>query len=144
MPTSAIVTLHPVWDCRWSRPGHRLTGVADTLQPEGEWVCVREGERRTVHQEECAQCSHWEPMFATGMASAAAAAGTQPMTAEELLEAGLRGVLVLIAIGLIAVGFTMLTSVLAIPFTILLWLCAAAIVAFATFARFAADETPDR
>ena len=39
-------TLQTIWDCRWSRPGYRLMGVKDHLQPEELWVCVRTGERR--------------------------------------------------------------------------------------------------
>jgi hypothetical protein len=51
-----------VWDCRWSRPGYRLFGVKEHLQPENLWVCVRQGERRSVTEEECEKCSHWEAL----------------------------------------------------------------------------------
>jgi hypothetical protein len=27
-------TLQTIWDCRWSRPGYRVLGVQDHLQPE--------------------------------------------------------------------------------------------------------------
>ena len=42
----ATATLQTIWDCRWSRPGHRLSGVEDALQPESAWVCVHDGNRR--------------------------------------------------------------------------------------------------
>lgn len=54
--------MHTIWDCRWSRPGYRLTGVPDHLQPESLWVCVRRGERRDVTEEECENCRHWEEL----------------------------------------------------------------------------------
>lgn len=54
-----------VWDCAWSRPGYRLFGVEDHLQPETVWVCVRT-ERRNVTEEECETCPHWVPAPGTG------------------------------------------------------------------------------
>ena len=45
-------TLQTIWDCRWSRPGYRVFGVQDHLQPEKLWVCVRRGERNGVTEEE--------------------------------------------------------------------------------------------
>jgi hypothetical protein len=61
MATNVATTLQPIWDCRWSRPGYRLFGVEDQLQPEKLWVCVR-AERRSVTEEECASCPYWEPV----------------------------------------------------------------------------------
>ena len=60
MNTSSTATLQTIWDCRWSRPGYRLIGVDDHLQPEKLWVCVRLGERRGVTEEECEECPFWE------------------------------------------------------------------------------------
>jgi hypothetical protein len=60
MTRTSTATLQTIWDCRFSRPGHRLTHVVDGLQPEPLWVCVREGERRTADEETCAACPHWE------------------------------------------------------------------------------------
>jgi hypothetical protein len=142
--------LHNVWDCRWSRPAHRLTGVADALQPEGEWVCVREGGRRTVRQEDCTDCTHWEATAAVATAGAMSVAPTAllsetafvtaPMTAAEVQATALRALLVLIGLGFLAVGFTILDSLVAIPFTIGLWLCAAVFFGIASFARMPTDE----
>lgn len=56
----STMTLQTVWDCRWSRPGHQLTGVTEELQPEPIWVCVRDGDRRPVSEAECETCPRWE------------------------------------------------------------------------------------
>lgn len=60
MTRTATVVLQPVWACYWSRPGHRLTGVAEALQPETRWVCVRDGERRPIADRQCETCPCWE------------------------------------------------------------------------------------
>ena len=60
MYRTSVATLQTIWDCRWSRPGYRLFGVEDQLQPEKLWVCLRTGGRRGVTEEECADCPHWE------------------------------------------------------------------------------------
>jgi hypothetical protein len=60
MSKIAIATLQTVWDCRFSRPGFRLSGIAETLQPENRWVCTRNGRRRSVTDEECEKCPYWE------------------------------------------------------------------------------------
>ena len=49
---AATATFHDAWNCRWSRLGHRITGLRDAVQPEGVWVCTREGERRSVSDKE--------------------------------------------------------------------------------------------
>ena len=69
-----IATIQPIWDCRWSRLGHRLSGVHEHAGSElvhgkqlsePTWVCVRErGVRRWVTEEECATCKEWEPASA--------------------------------------------------------------------------------
>jgi len=59
MSATSVATLQTIWDCRWSRPGYRLIGVQDQLQPEKLWVCVR-GDRHGVTEEECENCPHWE------------------------------------------------------------------------------------
>jgi hypothetical protein len=61
MNHTATMTLQTIWDCRWSRPGYRLTHVEEPDQPEALWMCVRTGVRRPVTEEECAACPHWRP-----------------------------------------------------------------------------------
>jgi hypothetical protein len=65
MARTAIATLQTIWDCRWSRPGYRLFGVGEYLQPEKLWVCVRQGQRRGVTDEECESCAFWESVTGT-------------------------------------------------------------------------------
>ena len=60
MYATSVATLQTAWDCRWSRPGYRIIGVEEQLQPERIWVCIRTGERRGVTAEECEDCPHWE------------------------------------------------------------------------------------
>ena len=60
MASTAIATLQTIWDCRWSRPGFRLSGVDEPLQPESLWVCIRSGPRRSVNEVECEHCPHWQ------------------------------------------------------------------------------------
>jgi hypothetical protein len=60
MAKTAVATLQTVWDCRWSRPGFRLSGVSERLQPESLWVCIRTGGRLPVTNERCETCAHWE------------------------------------------------------------------------------------
>lgn len=146
----ASATVQTVWDCRWSRPGHHLTGVSEAMQPEPTWVCVRDGDRRAVCNEECAQCSRWEPAAATATAirmpifrgaifTDRVLEPTVTITGPELERAALRVVLVMIALGFIAIGFTVLTAPLLVPMTVGLWLCGAAALGLAVFGRFPAD-----
>jgi hypothetical protein len=60
MARTAIATQQTVWDCRFSRPGFRLFGVVELLQPEKLWVCTRNGRRLGVTDEQCEHCPHWE------------------------------------------------------------------------------------
>jgi hypothetical protein len=60
MAKTAIATQQTAWECKWSRPGFRLAGVDESLQPESMWVCVRTGQRRSVSDEKCDHCPYWE------------------------------------------------------------------------------------
>ena len=101
----ATANVQTVWNCRWSRAGHQITGLSDALQPEPIWVCVRDGDRRAVCDDECARCSRWEPLAAAAAIPMRGAQGailadriveTLPMpTPAELAQAMLRVVLVL-------------------------------------------------
>jgi hypothetical protein len=61
MAKIATATQQTAWECKWSRPGFRLAGVDEKLQPEGVWVCVRTGERRTLSEHTCDLCPYWQP-----------------------------------------------------------------------------------
>jgi len=116
----ATATLQTVWDCRWSRPGHHITGVSDALQPETTWVCTRDGDRRAVCGDECARCSRWEPLAAGTAIQLSNLRGAifsdrvieevPAPTAIEVAQAALRAVLVVAALGFVAIGATVLTG----------------------------------
>ena len=60
MAKIAIATQQTAWDCKWSRPGFRLAGVEESLQPESIWVCVRTKVRRKLSDTTCENCPYWE------------------------------------------------------------------------------------
>ena len=60
MAKTTVATLQAVWDCKWSRPGYRLSRVQDRDQPETAWVCVRTGTRHEIAEGGCERCPHWE------------------------------------------------------------------------------------
>ena len=143
----ATANVQTVWNCQWSRAGHQITGLSDALQPEPTWVCVREGDRRAVCNDECARCSRWEPLAAVaaaipmGHAQGAILADrvveTLPMpTPAELAQAMLRVLLVVVAVVFIAIGVTQLTTPASVVFTVTMWLCAAVFLGLAVFGRF--------
>lgn len=146
---TATAILHNAWNCRWSRPAQRMTGLSAAVQPENLWVCVHEGTRRPVSDDECAHCSQWDTFATTAdpvavfplshrvLAEAPRIDVRVAFNRDAVARGALRAVLVLIAIVFAAIGFTVLTSALAIPFTVALWLCAATSLGFAAFGRFA-------
>jgi hypothetical protein len=140
--TTAIATLQPVWDCKWSRPGHRLTGIAAALQPESTWVCVHGGTRRNVGETECQTCPHFElgSDKIIGAAELGLHIARSPVTADVLIRLSVRAVLVATAVLFIATGFVILAEPLTVAFTVALWLCAAAMVGLAVFAEFPAAQ----
>ena len=154
MATAAI--LQTAWNCRWSRPGHRITGLAEAVQPESLWVCTRDGARHSVGDEECAHCARWEPL-ATATAALAVVAPSHSilrvgnasvpaaprLTADDVALEAFRAVLVLIALAFFAIGFAILTSPLAVPVTIGLWLIAAIPLGLAAFGRFSGGQNSD-
>ena len=145
----ATAALQTVWDCRWSRPGHHITGVSDALQPETTWVCTRDGDRRAVCGDECARCSRWEPLAAGTAIQLSNLRGAifsdrvieeaPAPTAIEVAQAALRAVLVVAALGFVAIGATVLTDPLSVPMTVALWLCGAAMLGLAVFGQFPAE-----
>ncbi len=142
----ATATLQTVWDCRWSRPGHQITGLSDALQPEPTWVCVRDGDRRAVCDDECARCSRWEPVAAAaaipmhnveGAILAQQFVDTLPLPAPaELAHGMLRALLVLTAVFFIAIGVSVLSTPASVVFTVTMFLCAAAFAGLAVFGKW--------
>lgn len=145
----ATATVQTVWDCRWSRPGHQITGLSDALQPEPTWVCVREGDRRAVCNAECEHCSQWEPVALS--AAISIPVGNAPgailadhvvetlslPTPAELAHSMLRVLLVSLAVMFVAIGVTVLTTTPeSVLFTVPMWLCGAAFLGLAVFGRF--------
>jgi hypothetical protein len=62
MSHTTTSTLQTIWDCRFSRPGYRVLGIQEHMQPEKLWVCIRQGERRGVTEEECEDCPYWQAL----------------------------------------------------------------------------------
>jgi hypothetical protein len=141
MATTAIAPLQTPWDCRWSRPGRRFTGIPDALQPERVWVCVRDGHRRNLREDQCVTCAHWE----RDSASIAHAAETKlpaaaSPTIKDVARLALRLVMLATAVLIFGTGVAILTRPLAIPFAIGLWICGAIVAVSAIFGRFDAAE----
>jgi hypothetical protein len=115
--------------------------VADALQPESTWVCVRGGTRRNIRDNECQTCPNWE--LGAGTITSAAEVGLRiaspSRTSADFGRLLLRAVLLVSAALFIASGVIVLTGPLAVPLTIALWLCGAAMTGFAVFAGFPDD-----
>ena len=60
-------------------------------------------------------------------------------TAIEVARAALRAVLVVTALGFVAIGVAVLTDPLSVPMTVGLWLCGAALLGLAVFGQFPAE-----
>jgi hypothetical protein len=132
MSRIAIATLQNGWDCRWSTPDN-----ADaTSQADDTVVCHRTGVQRRVALAECEGCAHWEFAYRpTASASAVSPQDTQarvdpPSLASRALYLATWLAIAGAAATLIAAGFTILTTPLAIPITVALFLSAAALVGF--------------
>jgi len=57
------------------------------------------------------------------------------IAAGRVLAISMQAVLVLTAVLFVAIGFVTLTNPLAVPFTVTMWLCAAAVAGLAAFWR---------
>ena len=123
MATTAIAPLQFVWECKWSRVPSPLPTTAN------RWLCAHDGAPCAIDEETCHNCPHWE--YAYGQAA------DDHLAMPKLTVPGRRGllqavILINAAIFLIC-GFVALTSPLAIPFTVSMWMGAAAFVGFAVF-----------
>lgn len=125
MTTTAIAdTLRTPWDCRWSR-------FADRPRPAALWVCEYTGVRVPIDAVDCATCPHWEfqPPHEGTVERACAptcARESRGARATRALELGIRTSAFVTAVIFAACGFIVLTQPLAIPFTVTMWMGAAA------------------
>lgn len=121
-------------DCYWSRPGHRLSGVSDSEQPESVWVCVREGHRQNVAEEDCATCAYWQRDVTAGSAPAAV-----PLTASSGAPAGRLTIGRALFTGAVVVALGSVFAIVGAPvpigFTVTGWLFAGAIVAVSRYGQ---------
>ena len=146
MSTIAIATLQTPWDCKWSRFGRMHAspnGVA-----EGLWVCVySNGARRPIQEWDCETCPHWDDEApqprVDRRSSGQVSAPSRVVTAcphlnrtEKRIEIGTRVAAFALAVVLAGMGFVILTSPLAIPLTISLWMGAMTSFLFGVWGRF--------
>jgi hypothetical protein len=136
MSRIAIATLQNGWDCRWSRPDD---DAGPTSLRSESVVCERTGVQRRVSLVECEGCVHWEfAHHGPETVAMAASALHEPLLLPDSPPLVARGLylatwvaIVATALLLIAGGLVILTTPLAIPVTVMLFLTAAALVGFA-------------
>jgi hypothetical protein len=133
MARIAIATLQNGWDCRWSTPDNH----ADPASPAADTVvCERTGVQRRVSLAECEGCAHWEFAYQpTKGVSAVSLQDTEALLEPPSLTSRALYLATWLAIAaaaatLIAAGLTILTTPLAIPITVALFLSATALVGF--------------
>lgn len=133
MARIAIATLQNGWDCRWSRPD---PDAEPASQADDTVVCERTGVQRRVSLAECEGCPHWAFAYQpTESVSAVSLQDTQVLFAPPSLTSRALYLATWLAIAaaaatLIAAGLTILTTPLAIPISVALFLSAAALVGF--------------
>jgi hypothetical protein len=136
MARIAIATLQNGWDCRWSRPEANAGPASPTREPV---VCERTGVQRRVSLAECEGCEHWElahnPPETVAIAAPPLHRPALLSEAPPLVERGLYlatwVAIIVTATTLVAGGLAILTTPLAIPVTVMLFLSAATLVGFA-------------
>jgi hypothetical protein len=130
MADTATGILRTPWDCRWSRFARRTTGQQER---GGLWDCVHSGERLPIHESDCETFPFWEyqaPLEALSDHARACERRAARSRAARLLEGGVRLSLFVLAAIFAVCGVIVLTSPLAIPFTVALWICAATTLLF--------------
>jgi len=136
MARIAIATLQNGWDCRWSRPDDHAGPASSTGESV---VCDRTGVQRRVSLAECEGCVHWElaphptetVLLAATSLHEPRALPDPPSLISRALYVATWMAIAGAAVVLIAAGLTILTTPLAIPLTVTLFLGAAALVGFA-------------
>lgn len=131
--TAAI--LHTPWDCRWSRFARRTTRE----QTRGSlWECEHTGSRVAISEADCAECPHYEylpPLEGTLERARACEHAARDRSARQI-QGGIRVSLFVMAVIFAACGFVVLTSPLAVPFTITMWFGAAMSFMAGVFGNF--------
>ncbi len=126
MAHTANAILHTPWDCRWSRFARRSAHAQTTAEETrgSLWECVHSGERVPVAEADCENCPFWEFQSPAdglvGRAQACERSLAITPTARHI-ELGVRLSLFVIAVIFAACGFVVLTSPLAVPFTVTMW-----------------------
>jgi hypothetical protein len=135
MADAATTTLHTPWDCRWSRFARRTTRE----QTRGSlWECVHSGSPVPITEADCASCPLWEyqPTGEGALEQAKACERAANDRSARKIEGGIRVSLLVIAAVFAACGFIVLTSPLAVPFTMTMWLGAAMSFMAGVFGNF--------
>ena len=121
-------------DCYWSQPGHRLSGLSESEQPESVWVCVREGHRRNVDDHDCATCAYWQQdTTAEGVAGSVSLTASND-TPVARFSVG-RAVLVGVAAAALGSVFAIFGDPAPIGFKVVGWLFAGAIIAVSRYGQ---------
>lgn len=118
MADTATAILHTPWDCRWSRFARRTAGDG---KRGGIWDCIRTAERVPICESDCESCPHYEYRPPTeGLLDVVKA--RQLVAAKEratrAVEIGVRLTLFVMAVIFAACGIVVLTTPLAVPFTV--------------------------
>ena len=131
--TAAI--LHTPWDCRWSRFARRTTAHQART---GLWECMQTGSREAISEADCAKCPHFEyqpPLDAASDPAKACARAARDRSARQV-QGGIRVSLFVLAAIFAACGVVVLTTPLAVPFTITMWFGAAMSFMAGVFGNF--------
>jgi hypothetical protein len=136
MADTATAILHTPWDCRWSRFARRTAGDG---KRGGMWDCIRTAERLPISESDCESCPHYEYRPPTeGLLDVVKA--RQRVAAKERLtravEMGVRVSLFVMAVIFAACGLVVLTTPLAVPFTVSMLMGAAASLMLGIWGNF--------
>ena len=136
MADTATAILHTPWDCRWSRFARRTAGDG---KKGGLWDCIRTGERVPISETDCESCPFYEyrpPSEGLLDVVKACQRGATKERSARAVEYGVRLSLFVLAVIFAACGFVVLTGPLAMPFTISMWMGAAASLMLGIWGNF--------
>jgi hypothetical protein len=136
MADTATAILHTPWDCRWSRFTRRTAGDG---KRGGLWDCIRTAERVPISDTDCESCPFYEYRPPTeGLLDVVKASerAAKKERATRAVEIGVRMSLFVMAVIFAACGIVVLTTPLAVPFTISMLLGAAASLMLSIWGNF--------